>query len=239
MNPRRFVALCFLVFPLAIQVPFARLAAVFRYPAILRESPAEILAAFHQGGTALIASWYLFAITILIFLAGALALAHVQEEKPSIALRAAGVLAAVSALVQMTGLLRWVFVVPLLARQFMEAQTDEARALVTTLFTVQHQAFGVVLGEHLGQLFLSLWTLAVAFGLASAPKVLRALGIAAGLTMLAGISDGFATVLPVGNAVTKALPMLGFVLWSIWLLYLGVTLMIRREPDAALSSVPA
>jgi Domain of unknown function (DUF4386) len=138
----------------------------------------------------------------------------------------------------MTGLLRWVFVVPLLARQFVEAQTAEARALVTTLFTVQHQAFGVLLGEHLGQLFLSLWTVGVAIGLASLPKALRALGVAAGITMLAGVTDGFATVLPVGGALTKSLPMVAFVLWSIWLLCLGLILIIPRA-GATTDSFPS
>ena len=231
MSPRRFVALSFLAFPIAIQAPFVRLARVFRYPDILRAPPAEILTAFHDGGGALIATWYLFAFTILVFLAGALVLAHAQTGKPSIPLRAATVFAALSALVQMTGLLRWVFVVPVLAKQFFEAQTAEARGVVATVFAVQHQAFGVLLGEHLGQIFLSLWTISVAVGLGWLPKVLRGLGLIAGMTMLLGVSDGFATVLPVGNALTKTLPIIAFVVWSIWLLLLG--LLLLRRPGAS------
>src|SRR4051794_22365273 len=144
ITSRRLAGLSFIVFPLAIQVPFLRLARTFRYPDILREPPGDILTAFQQGGSALIANWYLFAATIPLFLVGALLLP----------LPIARVFAAISAAVQMTGLLRWVFVVPVLAEQYAEAATEQARSSIATIFMVQHQALGVVLGEHLGQFFL-------------------------------------------------------------------------------------
>lgn len=219
ITSRRLAGLSFIVFPLAIQIPFLRLARTFRYPDILREPPGDVLTAFQQGGSALIANWYLFAATIPLFLIGALLLP----------LRIARVFAAISAVVQMTGLLRWVFVVPVLGNEYAQATTEEARSAITTIFMVQHQALGVVLGEHLGQLFLALWTVAAAVGLASLPRALRVVGVAAGLTMLAGIADGFATVLPIQSAVMKALPMIAFTAWSLWLLALGVSLVGRQS----------
>src|SRR4051795_2125835 len=105
ITSRRLAGLSFIVFPLAIQIPFLRLARTFRYPDILREPPGEILAAFHQGGSALIANWYLFAATIPLFLIGALALPHSEGEPRSAALQVATVFAAISGVVQMTGLL--------------------------------------------------------------------------------------------------------------------------------------
>jgi uncharacterized protein DUF4386 len=225
MTPRRLVGLTFIVFVLAIQVPFVRLARVFRYPDILRQPPEEILSAFQQGGGALIGTWYLFAIVIVLFLAAALALPHVQREAPLIPLRVATGFAALSALVQMAGLLRWVFVVPGLAKQFAEARSAEAKSMVMMVFSVQHQAFGVMLGEHLGQLLLALWTIGVAVGLDSLPRAIRVLGIASGALMLAGLSDGFSTVLPLESALLKPMPMIAFTVWSIWLLALGASLL--------------
>jgi len=50
-----------------------------------------------------------------------------------------------------------------------------------------------------------------------------------GLTMLAGIADGFATVLPIRSAVVNSLPMIAFTAWSLWLLALGVSLVGRQS----------
>jgi hypothetical protein len=59
---------------------------------------------------------------------------------------------------QMVGLLRWTFVVPVLAEQYATGGPVNQK-IAASLFQVLHQYGGVLLGEHLGQLFTIIWVL--------------------------------------------------------------------------------
>jgi len=58
------------------------------------------------------------------------------------------------------GFLRWVFVVPSLADSYV-AGDAATQAAVAAAWTAQHQFGGALLGEHLGQLLVIAWSLAV------------------------------------------------------------------------------
>jgi hypothetical protein len=59
--------LALIALPVAFNASFALLAARFDYPDILPRPSAEILARFRAGGTALVLSWWTFALTALVF----------------------------------------------------------------------------------------------------------------------------------------------------------------------------
>src|SRR5213594_4413366 len=100
-----------LAFPLLLQIPYGLLMLRFAYPAILRESPELILQRFAAGGSQLVATWYAFGMFILPLLLAMLVLPFaVNVERPR-ALNAVTGLGLVSAILQMVGLLRWVFLV--------------------------------------------------------------------------------------------------------------------------------
>lgn len=130
---------------LLFNLPFARLAAVFDYPGILRQPPAEVLVAMAEGGAGLVLTWYAFALSALVMVPVAMALAlPFVGRRPGLAV-AAALLGALAGLVQAVGLFRWVFVVPELA-----GMAD--REMAAGLFVALHAYGGVALGEHMGQL---------------------------------------------------------------------------------------
>jgi hypothetical protein len=141
------VAAALAALAIGFNLPYARLAAVFDYPGILREPPEQILQAFAAGGAGLVLTWYAFALAALLFvpvgMAHALSGKRAQTQAPlAIAAAVAGALAGV---LQAMGLLRWVMVVPGLA-----ASGDVEG------FTLLHAFAGVAVGEHLGQLLTAL-----------------------------------------------------------------------------------
>src|SRR5262249_25638369 len=132
--------------PLAFNVAFALLAARFDYPDVLRRPTAEVLERFRAGGTGLVTLWWAFALTavamvpLTVVLSGALRDPGADPTLLSLT-TTVGVLAA---LVQALGLLRWPFLVPLLARLDAEGEP------VDVVFEAFHRYLGVAVGEHLG-----------------------------------------------------------------------------------------
>src|SRR5207342_1840854 len=84
------------------------------YPAILRRPAEDILARFRAGGSSLLLLWWTFMLSGLILIAAVVLLGQSLGFWGIVPLAVTiGVLAG---LVQMLGLLRWVYLVPSLAR---------------------------------------------------------------------------------------------------------------------------
>lgn len=211
MNERRLAGFGLLGFPLAVQVPFSLLAARFSYPDILVRGADEVLTRFHAGGTAMVATWYAYALCTPGLALVAVAMPAALGSRGLVARLSvvAGVLASV---VQLLGLLRWTFVVPFLAERWVASPADHAT--LELLYEAQHRLFGVMLGEHVGQLFMAAWTACVSV-LARDAKPLRWLGVVAALLFFAGL-------------VHKPLALVAFITWSVWAVALGVWLL--RHP---------
>jgi hypothetical protein len=68
-------------------------------------------------------------------------------------------------LVQMLGLLRWVYVVPALARTYADRSLEPVeREVNAAVFRALHQYLGVGVGEHLGYLFTGIWSVLIGVG---------------------------------------------------------------------------
>ena len=63
-------------------------------------------------------------------------------------------------ILSLIGFLRWVFVVPPLARSYVEGDAT-TKAAIDAAWTAQHQFGGALLGEHLGQLLAVGWSIVV------------------------------------------------------------------------------
>ena len=99
-----------IVAPLWFNASFALLGNRFDYPDILRRPAGEILDRFRAGGSSLIVLWWAFMLSGLLLIAGAVLLGQVLGFGGIVAVATTfGVLAG---LVQMLGLLRWVYLVP-------------------------------------------------------------------------------------------------------------------------------
>ncbi|HLE91038.1 MAG TPA: DUF4386 domain-containing protein, partial [Anaerolineales bacterium] len=125
-NFRKLTGIFFIVGAILVNIPYTLLIVNFDYPDILRQPTSEILTRFHAGGDALIYTWLAFAWVGLPILLGAVMLKRVLEKEASPFLETATTFGVIGFVVQLIGLLRWVFVVRILARLFTDPGTDPA-----------------------------------------------------------------------------------------------------------------
>lgn len=238
MNQARALGAALILLALGFNLPYARLAASFDYPDILRRPAGEVLASFAAGGGPLIATWYAyaFAAILLIGIAGAYGV-HAQRQRHP----AAGVVAVIGMFAGWTqafGLLRWAFVVPMLAHVHEAAgPADVARQTSELLYETINRYGGVAIGEHLGQALTALWLLGVAGGQLQAGAGWRfAGGLALAGAVLIGIGCGNGLLLVLGQPlrVLDLATTAGFMSLSLWLLVTGAGLWRRPVPGPGL-----
>lgn len=224
---RQTTAILLILGAILVNIPFTLLSMNFDYPDILREPAGEILERFASGGPSLVWTWLAFAWVGLPILVGVLLLPKAMEDDTPIS-RVALFFGAVGALVQMVGLLRWPFVVSVLARLYTAPQASEvSKEAVAAVFQAVHQYGGVVLGEHVGQTFTILWMILVSLSLLRSslfPRWLPATGIAAALVYALAQGELLATAMP-GFPVWDMAGLLGSLLWLAWLIALGFLLL--------------
>lgn len=145
------------------------------------------------------------------------------EGKSSL-VRVATSLGVISSVVQIIGLLRWVFVIPVLANTFVSSQSEATKEAALVVFQAIHQYGGVVLGEHLGQLFTIAWVIimsSVFNGLRLVPTWVVWFGYIASAIYLLAQAELFATVIP-GFPVWDLAGFIGSTLWLTWLIVIGI-----------------
>lgn len=223
MKTHKLIGLLMITGAIALFIPYNMLIAMFEYPDILRQSTATILTKFHEGGDALIWTWFAFAVTGLPLLPAYILLGRKLEPESSGA-RIATTLGVIGLTVQMIGLLRWTFVVPVLADSFVHATDEPTRAAAIMAFKTIHQFAGVILGEHLGQLFTIAWTVMISYALYRSQLIAQWVmyfGYVASVIYLLAQAELFATVMP-SVPVWDLAGFIGSTLWLIWLVIVGV-----------------
>jgi hypothetical protein len=216
--------------------PYTILTVTFNYPGILRLDAGEILRVFHAGGAALIFTWLAFALLgIPLLIAYSMIGQRLEGQLPFV--RWATTFGMASGFLQITGLLRWVFVVPVLATGYMNTSDPSTQESIRIAFRMVHQFAGVLIGEHLGQLFTVIWTVFISSALLIAniiPKWLTWWGYVASFIYFLAQSELLATVIP-GFPVFGAAGFLGSTLWLLWLILTGIYFTRTRpiiKPDA-------
>ena len=138
---------------------------------------------------------------------------------------------ATSVVLSLVGFLRWVFVVPPLARSYVAGDAT-TQAAVEAAWTAQHQFGGALLGEHLGQV-LHRWSVTLCVVMLRTRVLPRWLGWR---------RPGGERAVPAqpGRHIRHRVPgfpvwdlagLLGSTGWGLWVAALGVTLL--RRPAAA------
>ena len=226
-NFRKLTGIFFIIGAILVNIPYTLLIVNFDYPDILRQPIADILVKFHADGDALIYTWLAFAWVGLPILLGAVMLKRVLEKEASPFLETATTLGVIGFVVQLIGLLRWVFVVPILARLFTDPGTDPAtQASISAVFIAIHQYGGVVLGEHIGQFFTIVW-MSLISGVIYRSKMFSKwvawLGWFASAVYLLAQTELFATAIPNFPVIGWA-GLYGSLLWLVWMLVLGIYL---------------
>ena len=224
----RTTGLLFILGAVLLFVPYTALTLLFDYPNVLRLDAGEILVRFHAGGPTLILTWWAFAMVGLPLL-GAYAMLGQQLENTVGYVRMATTIGIIGLVVQMIGLLRWTFVVPTLAAEYVNGN-EAAQAAARAAFLTIHQYGGVALGEHMGQLFTIAWTVLMATAMQRSgmmPRWMTALAYGSSAIYATAQLELFATVVP-GVPVWGLAGFLGSTLWLLWLILTGTRLVRTR-----------
>lgn len=227
---RRTAGVLLIIVPLGFTVCFTLLQQLFEYPDILRQPTAEVLAKFAAGGAPLVAVWYTLTMTAVAFVLVTL-LVHLvlAERTASVLLGIATTFGIIAGISQTLGFLRWPFVVPHLAQSYLDQGASEAqRAAAAMVFEAFHRYAGMAVGEHLGYLSTSVWTVLIAIVMlrtALLPRWLAACGVFLALGIAAGLAE------PAGWELGGTINAISYLLWALWMMAFGVTLLVRRaEP---------
>jgi hypothetical protein len=208
---------------IGVFIPYTMLTIIFEYPAVLRQDTAIILAKFHEGGSKLIWTWFAFAITGIPLIPAYIMIGQKFENKAPL-VRMATTIGVIGLIVQMIGLLRWTFVVPVIADTFVHVTDEATKAAASVSFKTIHQFAGVILGEHLGQLFTVAWTVMISISFAKLklmPKWVNLLGIISAFIYLLAQAELFATVIK-DFPVWDMAGFIGSTLWLVWLIIAGI-----------------
>jgi hypothetical protein len=222
---RKLTGVILILTPVAFNVFFTLLSVSFEYPDILREPTGYVLRSFDAGGSYLVAIWYGFMLTAVLFVPLAVLVHKVLARQDTPYLGVATAFGVVAGVVQFLGLVRWPLLVPYLADVYLSPDSSEAtRESVAVVFEAFNRYAGVAVGENLGYLFTGLWTALVALALfGSALPFRRWLGLL-GLVSAAGIVAGLFE--PAGFEPAANIVVVGYILWSIWLALIGIFLLL-------------
>lgn len=217
-----------IVAPLWFNANFALLGKRFDYPDILRRPATEVLDRFRAGGSSLILLWWMFMLSGSLLIPAVVLLGQALGFTGIVPLAVTvGVLAG---LVQMLGLLRWVYLVPSLARSNVDPGLESGqREANIAVFRAMHQYLGVGVGEHLGYLFTGIWSVLTGVAIVGReliPVWMGWVGIVVGVGLLVGSAEFLGRDEEHGWALAGAAVPILYIGWSLWLLAMGIALII-------------
>jgi hypothetical protein len=214
-----------IIVPIAFNVTFLLLGRAFEYPDILRKPTDYVLRQFKAGGASLRWLWYAFMFSAVLFTPVPVIVQQLfQPEVPSFLVvgTTIGVLAGA---VQFLGLIRWPFLVTSLAEMYTAPDSTQAtRDAAVVVFQAFHRYVGVAVGEHLGYLFTSIWTVLVCMAILGTQLVsplLGWLGILPAIGVFIGVFE------ETGFKAAGAINAISYLLWSVWLIAFGAALLLQ------------
>jgi hypothetical protein len=205
-------------------VAFAALGSIFDYPDVLDEPAGQVLAAFRDDQGA-VSGW--FGVLALAAALRAPIAVGVGRLSSARAMRIAVPVGIAAAAVQVIGLLRWPILVPGYASDAASADPGVAAAARDS-FSTASDILGTAVGETVGYLLTATWTLLVivALGHRYAGRWFQVLGAAAAVLVLLGVLS------PLGLPVIDTANLLGYVLWSAWLVAFAIVIALHERRRA-------
>ena len=224
MKLNSLTGLLLIVVPLAFNLTFFLLQRAFEYPDILRQPTESILRRFKSGGAPLRRLWYAFTLSAVLFTPVPVLVQQLFEPGAPWFLVVGTVIGVLAGVVQFLGLIRWPFLVPSLSELYTDPKSSQAtRDSVAVTFQAFHRYAGVAVGEHLGYLFTSTWTILLCIAIIQTGLVnplLGWLGIIPAVGVLAGVLE------EAGFKAAGAVNAISYLLWSIWLIAFGIALLL-------------
>jgi len=214
-----------IVVPIAFNVTFFLLQRAFEYPDILRKPTDTILRRFKEGGAPLRRLWYAFTFSAVLFTPVPVLVQQVFQPDAPWYLMVGTALGVLAGAVQFLGLIRWPFLVPSLAEIYTDpASTQATRDSVAVVFQAFHRYAGVAIGEHLGYIFTSAWTILLCISIIATDLVnplFGWLGFVPAIGVLMGVFE------ETGFKPAGVINAISYILWSVWLIALGIALLLH------------
>jgi hypothetical protein len=225
---RRWAGVILILTPLLTMVFFTLLQMSFDYPDILRAPTDTILRQFQAGGSALIAMWYGLMFSAVLFVPLTVLLHKILAQENPPFLGVATTFGVIAGVVQFLGLIRWPFLVPYLAQTYLDPTSSPAtREAVMVVFQTFNHYAGVGVGEHLGYLFTSVWTVLISLAMLKSPLFkpwVGWLGIVPAIGIFSGILE------QVGFQAAAEINAISYIVWSVWLIISGIFI-LRSSPQ--------
>jgi hypothetical protein len=216
--------LLLIIVPIAFNTTFMLLQKAFEYPDILRKPTDHILRRFNEGGVPLRRLWYAFAFSAVLFTPVPVLVLQVFQPDAPWYLVVGTTIGVLAGLVQFLGLVRWPFLVPSLVEMYNQPGASQStRDSVVVVFQAFNRYAGVAIGEHLGYIFTSTWTILLCIAITQTNVVnplFGWLGIIPALGVLVGVFE------ETGFKAAGLINAISYLLWSVWLIVFGVALLL-------------
>jgi hypothetical protein len=220
MELNTLTGLLLILVPVAFNVTFFLLQRAFEYPDILRKPTDHILRRFKEGGASLRRLWYAFTFSAVLFTPVPVMVQQVFQPDVPWYLVVGTTMGVLAGAVQFLGLIRWPFLVPSLADMYTQPKATQAtRDSVEVVFQAFHRYVGVAIGEHLGYIFTSIWTILLCVAIIQTNLVSPLygwLGIIPAIGVFTGVFE------ETGFKSAGAINAISYILWSLWLVALGI-----------------
>jgi hypothetical protein len=221
---RKLTASLLILTAVMANVGFTALGSIFNYPDVLDEPAGKVLASFRDSQSA-VRGWFLvLAISAALLAPIAIGVGRLSSRK---VMRIAVPVGISAAIVQVVGLLRWPILVPGYASDAASSNPAIARNARDT-FTTVSDVLGTAIGETLGYLLTATWTVlvVVALGRRYAGRWFQVLGVTSAALVFVGVFS------PLGVSVIDTANFFGYILWSLWLIALGVSILVHERRTA-------
>ena len=217
--------LLLILVPLAFNITFLLLGRTFEYPDILRKPTDYILRQYQAGGVPLRRLWYIFMFSAVLFTVVPVMVQQVFLPEVPWYLTVGTAIGVLAGAVQFLGLIRWPFLVTHLAEEYTRPNVTPARReAIEVVFQAFHRYAGVAIGEHLGYVFTSVWTILLSVAIISThlvSPIFGWLGILIALGVFMGVFE------ETGFKAAGAINAISYLLWSILMIAFGVALLLQ------------
>jgi hypothetical protein len=217
--------LLLILVPLAFNITFLLLGRTFEYPDILRKPTDYILRQYKAGGASLRRLWYIFMFSAVLFTPVPVMVQQVFQPEAPWFLTVGTAIGVLAGAVQFLGLIRWPFLVTHLAEEYTHPNATEARReAIEVVFQAFHRYAGVAIGEHLGYVFTSVWTMLLSLAIISThlvSPIFGWLGILIALGVFIGVFE------ETGFKAAGAINAISYLLWSLLMIAFGIALLVQ------------